>query len=767
MSWNVMNKYTKPEGCSEYLMSKESPTHHRSDKPLYQLLWKAYVELDAGRPHECLKILRSSSDELTGAAVASIRFTACGLLAELRGETERASHFFDRAYHKGAPYSAVLLACGEHYLRRNDHEQAYMCYSLVGRLKTDSFRIYWSSLPIALKLRYAPWVVHYMPDEVKSVFSEVLGKDCADIVWHLMLARGGAKYSDATILPNEQYVTPGNLGILKAYEELAQGRFERSLEILHASEYREHPLGKAVRWVAEGALASRRGDFAEMRESFEAAYALGIPLPVLLRHCGEYLRFLDKSSFHAYECHSLLDQLDSDLSLTFWRELPRNLQRRYAPIVLPRLLHAPMPPMYVLQAIKRQIVKEFGEFGAEVLYADILYQNSLWQVTRVSLMCLHDYAREFAINFEELIPPREVMIPSPRIYGKDYGRGINGKTRSVYLCVLSDVVVSSKSNLLFTRDYALLDCQGDELSRIPYSADVNPLVVVADEQMLSVLRPIEPSLRVESALSLVGNHTHNYGHWIVEFMFQIWACMDRTGFDTLPIIVDAQMPSQLRELLEFFIGATHPIIVLEPGESIHVNQLWTCSKVSYWPGGEAFPIQYYDDYVVSDMQALRNILARLQPVLNTLECDGNPEKLYLTRSSTQARPFVNREEVESFFRNQGYAVLNFNEVPMLEQLRYMRTARTIVIEAGSSIYGVMFCRSGTHVGELPSFEPTEREWCAGLFKELGHEFLMLPCQMTSDGICADLSILPDYLSCLESMGAISSEDMATMAVTNQ
>ena len=46
-------------------------------------------------------------------------------------------------------------------------------------------------------------------------------------------------------------------------------------------------------------------------------------------------------------------------------------------------------------------------------------------------------------------------------------------------------------------------------------------------------------------------------------MFKVWAVIERPGFESVPIVIDEMMPPQLREMLEFFVGPEHPIVVLD------------------------------------------------------------------------------------------------------------------------------------------------------------------------------------------------------------
>jgi hypothetical protein len=162
--------------------------------------------------------------------------------------------------------------------------------------------------------------------------------------------------------------------------------------------------------------------------------------------------------------------------------------------------------------------------------------------------------------------------------------GFHAQTRTFFRCVLDDVIVPGKSNLLLCSGRALLDFQGAELDELPLDLDVDPAVVEARSRALTVLVPEAPQV-IDEALSLVGVHTYAFGHWLHEFLPKVWACLGLPEFASLPIVVDAQMPTQHREALELFAGPHHPIVVLGPGQGLRVKRLWTCSMIMYLPPG--------------------------------------------------------------------------------------------------------------------------------------------------------------------------------------
>ena len=531
--------------------------------------------------------------------------------------------------------------------------------------------------------------------------------------------------------PSEgEVIAPWHLAEWRAYQKLCGDDFMGALAELETAPGAETPIRQELSLVAMGLAARSRGEMGDANEYFEKAFDCGIPLAGLLRHIGRH--FKDQSGYECkvYQCYTLLEALERWSIFEYWAGLGASQKRRYSPWVANRFASLPRPSMYEVQPIKAALNEAFGREGAAAVITRMIWPGTSSRVRQLPLRSLQEHARAHGLVYEVLVAPKDVFMSPPLVYGGCDLPGIRGRSRSVFRSVLPDVTVHSKTNLLFAGDCVLMDYQGDELERVPINLDVNPPVAAADGGLVTVLEGDTSGSRLflEEAFSLMGLHTWNYGHWLFEFMFQVWACMDRPGFRKVPVLIDEQMPTQLREALAFFIGEDHPIVVIRQGGSATVKALWTCSKIAYWPGGEKLPPKPVDDYELSDTQALGQIIRRLAPVLEPLDQAGYPRRIYLTRNAAQGRPIVNRPNVEQFFRDSGFCVLDFNEMPFIEQLKHLRCAHTVVMEAGSTMYGALFCRSGTRIGALTGSWVGEYEWCAQMFKDLGLFMLLFRCE---------------------------------------
>jgi tetratricopeptide (TPR) repeat protein len=551
-----------------------------------------------------------------------------------------------------------------------------------------------------------------------------------------------------------------------AYDLLDMERPAECLKVLEAAPA-AGPLAMSILAVARGMLAQDAGQHGIADAAFEQAARLGLPLQVLLRQRGRH-HLVRGQTAEAFECFSLLECLRPGSFFPFWQELDLARKSRYAPWVVSRLLHARPPRIYPLQQVKAALVERLGIAGAAATYAPLYRPGQPWTLLERRLGSLMDYARGQALAYEVLLEPRDVLMSAPALFGGRRLPGIAGRTRTVFFCVLPDMVVASKSNLLLARDQVLMDYQGDELSRAEINLDADPVILAGSPDRLQVLDQPESARRppLDEAFSLVGIHTWNFGHWIVEFMFQVWLCMGRPGFGSVPLVIDEQMPSQLREMLELFVGADHPVVVLKPGETVRVAKLWCCSRIAYWPGGVRPGTPVALDVWLSDAERLCNLIRSLEPRLDEAAAGAaGGKRLYLRRKDSQRRRMVNRIEVEQWFSARGFELVDFDDLTFAEQLRRVRSADFIVGPDGATFYGLLFARPGTRIGMLAQPALEGNEWWNEMFRQLGLPFLLYvgslhalnPDYPSQSEVRIDTSGLEAFLAELGEMGPRSGD----------
>lgn len=693
--------------------------------------WSAYAALNAGRAAEALNILAAWPDPDAPLAQC-LAGVARGMLHAAAGEASQARRCFVEALAIGAPLPAVLRECGRYLAAAGDHERAFECFTLLQFWQTGFYFEFWRSLPAAQRVRYVPLVARtmlhgphprlYELQPLKADLVLQLGDEAAAIVFS-QFEREGATSPPAGNQP------VGDAQLRHACDRLDAGAPEEVLQALDESAQHEGMLARAIVAAARGMLCEARGEDVQARAHFDQAFAVGVPLAGLLRQCGRH--FKRRCNYaRAYECFTLLQQLAPGAILEFVQELPAAELRRYAPISAGRLLRGTRPNFYGVQPVKTALVDAFGVTGAALVFSQLVLPDDHWRLRELPVASLHDYAQDHALAFREIAAPRDVFMAGPEVHGAPAPSGIGGRSRSFFICVLPDVVVSSKSNLLIAGDRALMDYQGGELALVPIDLDVDPIVIAAAGPALTLLERTEVARAppLAEAFSLVGVHSYNYGHWIFEFMFRLWASLEHAKFSEVALLVDEKMPPQHRQMLSFFAG-DHNVITLAPGHSITVQRLWCGSTPGYWPAGDKAGTGSAPEAWRSDVPVLVALLRRLEPRLATADREGGPRRLFLARKDNLARRMLNGSEVETWFCARGFVAIDFGQMTFVEQLALIRGAEIVVGPDGSAFFNALFARPGLRIGMLSQPFIEGYEWFAQMFEALGHHLLILPGEL--------------------------------------
>jgi capsular polysaccharide biosynthesis protein len=520
-------------------------------------------------------------------------------------------------------------------------------------------------------------------------------------------------------------------------------------------------VGRSIVLAARGAIFDREGRASEAADCFDRVHSIGVPLPVLLDLCGEHFKRTGRYD-RAYECYSLLSPVRPGASRAFLQGLPARELVRYAPMFV-----ASAPSFYALQPLKAALAHELGAAAAAFIFAKLSNDAPSFTITRKRITGLRDYAQANARDYEELTASRPVFLPPAPRFGSTHGDGVHTTTRTSFFCRLTDVVVANQSSFILRGDDALLDVEDDELERFELNLDVDPLVFGPDAGGATFLVPraADTTPALERALSLTGVSSLNFGHWLLEYLPKVFACLGRPGFASVPILIDSQMPRQHREALELFIGLDHPVVELQAREARRVDELWACSAVTYLPLGPKPRQDPVDDVVVAsrvltiDADAFAALLARVSPGLPSVGDKKGPKRIYLARTDRQRRRIENRDEVEGWFAAHGFAILNFGELDFREQLELVRGADVVVGPDGSSTFITFFARQGTRIGMLSNAFAEDNEWYALVCQALGQSLLILtgdvreqhPQYRDFSDYRIDVGLLPEFVSQLSAM----------------
>src|SRR5581483_3799364 len=192
---------------------------------------------------------------------------------------------------------------------------------------------------------------------------------------------------------------------------------------------------------------------------------------------------------------------------------------RFAPSVVRRYLFGTPPQPYALAPVKRALGERLGGDAAALAFAQMAGLEPGWDVRRLPIVGLREFARTRGREYRQIAPAQSVRVPPPPIFGATGGEGDEARTRTLFSCVISDAIVSSKSSFVLVDDEAILDYQDDELDSVPIDLHVEPNLFAREGNEASFLIAAGAHEQpLPRALTLVGVNSHAFGHLLVEFL---------------------------------------------------------------------------------------------------------------------------------------------------------------------------------------------------------------------------------------------------------
>ena len=155
----------------------------------------------------------------------------------------------------------------------------------------------------------------------------------------------------------------------------------------------------------------------------------------------------------------------------------------------------------------------------------------------------------------------------------------------------------------------------------------------------------------------------------------------RDAFKDIKILVPASRPRYIDEMLELVDIKAEQIIVSDSPVRVEKAVL-----IPRWiDSGENLK---------EDVEELRRVLVDKLPN----EC-LHVDNLYISRRKSR-RPLANEHGVESFLANRGFKIAYFEDLPLIEQLKAVRSAKIIVAPHGAALSNLVVARPCTRVFEI-------------------------------------------------------------------
>lgn len=214
---------------------------------------------------------------------------------------------------------------------------------------------------------------------------------------------------------------------------------------------------------------------------------------------------------------------------------------------------------------------------------------------------------------------------------------------------------------------------------------------------------------VDCAFSLIGVFAHIWSHSLSEHYIKLSVLGDvvQKAKRKLTILVPDYNDEQLKQIVYKEINKYDiDVLVVKRGEAVHIKELYYMERPAFFTDHEV-AVEVGDNVqpkIVAD--TLKEMLVK--PLLAEVE-ESAPIKLYLPRRGSY-RSLQNNDEVEKYFKEQGFYFLEPHKVTLEEKIKIFHSAETVVGPYSSAFSNIIFCKPGTKVLILSNFYRSFESW---------------------------------------------------------
>lgn len=360
--------------------------------------------------------------------------------------------------------------------------------------------------------------------------------------------------------------------------------------------------------------------------------------------------------------------------------------------------------LFDLALFKEALVKHLPVENAFSLVRIILAFPPTAQVKRRKVRSLLDAAKTEALFFYEFGSSGEEYTIHPcKIYGAGDHQAIQCKTRSFFVACLENATVRGLSSFIAYQEVELLDYEGSELQRAEERLASDPPVIQGNPEEIWVRSPDPADMSFQTAFTLLGPMSPQFGHWLWEYMPKYVAALNSFEIDHIPVLVDASIPATHLEFLRMMLPSTTKILKVPASASVRVANLWCAPRLQFLP---VFPNNNNINRVPDRVAEPTRFAACVREMRRRLDLDASlttgPAKIFLARKPGQSHELRNRAELEEYARSCGFAIIHSQDLDFKSQLALMQGARYIAGPSGSAMFLNFFASAGAKVCVLSS-----------------------------------------------------------------
>ena len=219
--------------------------------------------------------------------------------------------------------------------------------------------------------------------------------------------------------------------------------------------------------------------------------------------------------------------------------------------------------------------------------------------------------------------------------------------------------------------------------------------------------------------------SHNFAHWMFDFLPKLRMWLEDPALRALPLLVDRELkPFHLEYMKLLGVQANQVVTIDYPGSVI-------CRQAF-------FPTVRREQVLGRPVRTAEQ-LAFLPRVIPIQAEKDSPRRIYISRrkQSVERQRLVNEEALIPLVEDRGYTIVDLESLSIREQIRLFRGAEEIVSVHGAGLTNTIYAPAGARLVELVSDEfdrgYTPDRWFAHSTRLLGQGYRRVAGPTVSNG----------------------------------
>lgn len=236
---------------------------------------------------------------------------------------------------------------------------------------------------------------------------------------------------------------------------------------------------------------------------------------------------------------------------------------------------------------------------------------------------------------------------------------------------------------------------------------------------------------VDAAVSLVGQCTGNWGHWLTETLPKLLMVDAIDGYEQLPLLVDDWIHPNHFETIKLFNKHARDIVPVMLRRPVYVKKLVYVKPVCYAPPEYRSFVEHGKvDWVEPEIFTFsRSALDLVRTESGKLSSTAMPQtaarKILIERKSPpfgNGRAIINIADINAEAESRGFNIIEPSALPVLQQMAIFREAKVIVSPIGAALVNALFAKPGCKIIALaPHYAHAHFYYFSNLMAALGHD----------------------------------------------